>query len=417
MGTDGSSGSRKRFQKKSPNAGSSRDARISTTRSDRRSGDVWLGSTTGLAFEGVCADILEGCGFTVHRMGGTADGGRDIIMWIDRRKVVVECKHQTKPVGRPVVQKLHSAVMTEKAVGGIVIATGGFSSAAEGHIHADMCSGDVLTAIRRMQPNTILLVDSGGLSVLARMAGVSLHQGEDPSTRDTDISDVTGMFAGLKSCPAGATSLMNAKVTSQHIDTCWVAEVRVEQRFHNSSGMLVHKMKKKKTYACGPDGNILDGKLAKKVKKGGDGLPVKRSESPPRNDIIRTAKAECVRNVKYKGGNGSTYVKRCEPTEGHIHVNFHPIGVLRTTVELKFLRTKYKWDMPWDKEIACKACGKPKGVLKPLLICNECGRVVHVRTCGGECGRCKKTICDSCAVKRKKIIKTSRLCVDCISSD
>ncbi|MCE2507752.1 MAG: hypothetical protein J4G04_00370 [Nitrosopumilaceae archaeon] len=176
-------------------------------------------------------------------------------------------------------------------------------------------------------------------------------------------------------------------------------------------------MKKKKTYACGPDGNILDGKLAKKVKKGGDGLPVKRSESPPRNDIIRTAKAECVRNVKYKGGNGSTYVKRCEPTEGHIHVNFHPIGVLRTTVELKFLRTKYKWDMPWDKEIACKACGKPKGVLKPLLICNECGRVVHVRTCGGECGRCKKTICDSCAVKRKKIIKTSRLCGDCISSD
>ncbi|MCE2507751.1 MAG: restriction endonuclease [Nitrosopumilaceae archaeon] len=81
---------------------------------------MWLGSTTGLAFEGVCADILEGCGFTVHRMGGTGDGGRDIIMWIDRRKVVVECKHQTKPVGRPVVQKLHSAVMTEKAVGGVV---------------------------------------------------------------------------------------------------------------------------------------------------------------------------------------------------------------------------------------------------------------------------------------------------------
>jgi len=352
----------------------------------------------------------------VRRIGGTADGGRDIIMWIDRGKVVVECKHQAKSVGRPVVQKLHSAVMTERAVGGIVIATGGFSSAAEGHTHANICSGDALTAIRRMQPNNILLVDSGGLSALARVAGVNLHQGEDPSIRDIDISGVTGMFAGLRSCPAGATSLMDAKATSQHIDTCWVAEVRVEQRFHNSAGMLVHKMKKKKTYACGPDGGILNGKLAKKVKNGGDGLPVKRGEPPPRNGIIRTAKAECVKNVKYKGGNGATYVKRCEPTEGHIHVKFHPIGVLRTTVELKFLRTIYKWDIPWDKEITCKACGKPKGVLKPLLICNECGRVVHVRTCGGECSMCKKTICDSCAVKQKRIIKTSRLCSDCLPS-
>ena len=113
--------------KKSSGTRSTLNTRTSTTRSGSRSGDVWLGSTTGLEFEGVCADILEGCGFRVRRMGGTADGGRDIIMWNNRGKVVVECKHQTKPVGRPVVQKLHSAVVTEKAVGGIVIATGGFS--------------------------------------------------------------------------------------------------------------------------------------------------------------------------------------------------------------------------------------------------------------------------------------------------
>ena len=402
--------------KKSSGTRSTLNTRTSTIRSGSRSGDVWLGSTTGLEFEGVCADILEGCGFRVRRMGGTADGGRDIIMWNNRGKVVVECKHQAKPVGRPVVQKLHSAVVTEKAAGGIVIATGGFSSDAKGHTQAYMCSGEALATISRIRQDTILLVDNDGLSALARVAGMNLHAEEDPSTRDTDISSVTGMFAGLRSYPAEATSLMNAKVMGHDVDTCWVAEARVEQGFHNSAGMLVHKMKKKKTYACGPDGNILDGKLAKKVKKGGDGLPVKTKVEPSRNDVIKATKTECVKSVKYKGGNGATYVKRCEPTEGHIHVKFHPVGILRTAVELKFLRTKYRLNMPWDKEIACKACGKPKGMFKPLLICNECGRVVHVKKCGGECGRCKKTLCDSCAVKQKGIIKTTRFCSDCLSS-
>ena len=133
--------------------------------------NVWLGSTSGLEFEEVCADIFGKCGFATKKIGGTADGGRDVLIWNDSGKVVVECKHHAKPVGRPVVQKLHSAVMTENAVGGVLISTGGFSAESVGHPHA-RSSPNALNAVRHVRSNDIILVDLDGLRLLARDANV-----------------------------------------------------------------------------------------------------------------------------------------------------------------------------------------------------------------------------------------------------
>jgi restriction system protein len=60
------------------------------------------------------------------------DEGRDLIAYNPDGSIrlVVECKHQRSAVGRPVVQKLHSAVLTCGATHGMVLTTSRFSPGA-----------------------------------------------------------------------------------------------------------------------------------------------------------------------------------------------------------------------------------------------------------------------------------------------
>jgi len=73
-----------------------------------------LDDLSGFEFEDVMEDVFRNLGFeNVRQAERTADEGRDVIMEevVDgtRRAIIVECKH-TGTVGRPVVQKLHSAI-------------------------------------------------------------------------------------------------------------------------------------------------------------------------------------------------------------------------------------------------------------------------------------------------------------------
>jgi HJR/Mrr/RecB family endonuclease len=96
-----------------------------------------LDDLSGFEFEDVTEDIFRNLDYeNVRQAERTADEGRDILMEevVDgtRRGVVVECKH-TGTVGRPVVQKLHSAIATFNFDGpkrGMVVTTGQFTGPA-----------------------------------------------------------------------------------------------------------------------------------------------------------------------------------------------------------------------------------------------------------------------------------------------
>ena len=98
-----------------------------------------LDELTGLEFEEVMVEVFRHQGYRdVQQAVRTADEGRDVTMVDDSAPgepvgVVVECKH-TDTVGRPVVQKLHSAVTTHDYDGprrGMVATTGRFTGPAE----------------------------------------------------------------------------------------------------------------------------------------------------------------------------------------------------------------------------------------------------------------------------------------------
>jgi len=78
-----------------------------------------LDELSGYEFEEKMVRVFEKLGYrNVHQLPKSGDKGRDIVMEEDDgTAVVVECKH-TETVGRPVVQKLHSATTTYSHSGG-----------------------------------------------------------------------------------------------------------------------------------------------------------------------------------------------------------------------------------------------------------------------------------------------------------
>lgn len=83
-------------------------------------------------FEYYVADLYHLMGYKTKVTSRTNDGGKDIIMWKDGRKSVVEVKLYAikKPIGRPMIQKLHSAMIDSEADEAIFVTTSYFTKQA-----------------------------------------------------------------------------------------------------------------------------------------------------------------------------------------------------------------------------------------------------------------------------------------------
>lgn len=127
---------------------------------------IHLDMIDGFGFERACADIFAGAGLGhVEQLGGGgADGGIDLLIrGRDGSLTAVECKHHPNgSIGRPIVQKLHSAVISSGASRGIVVTTGRFTEDAKAHAE------ELSRTVR------ISLFDRSHLADLADRAGIRL---------------------------------------------------------------------------------------------------------------------------------------------------------------------------------------------------------------------------------------------------
>ena len=66
------------------------------------------------------------------------DGGKDIIMYNDAGKVFVECKrYNNKAISKEQIQKLHSAIVHEKAYKGVFVTTSHFTKTCYSYARAE----------------------------------------------------------------------------------------------------------------------------------------------------------------------------------------------------------------------------------------------------------------------------------------
>lgn len=78
-------------------------------------------------FETMVCNLYRALGYDVKQTRAVGDGGRDAVMTKDGFTELLEVKLQSTKVGRPALQKFHSAMITDDAVLGHFVAPGGFS--------------------------------------------------------------------------------------------------------------------------------------------------------------------------------------------------------------------------------------------------------------------------------------------------
>ncbi|MEF8937104.1 MAG: restriction endonuclease [Halovenus sp.] len=389
-----------------------------------------LDELSGFEFEEVMEDVFRNLGYeNVRQSDRGADVGRDILMeeTVDgiRNAVVVECKH-TDSVGRPVVQKLHSAVATYDYDGpkrGVVATTGHFTGPAKEYARNLQANGD---------PHEIELLDGDDLRTLADEIGLDLYNGRieilcDETLRPYDPT--RGVDAPVE---VAFQDIENIHPDSLPGPEHWVVfepfvriRADLESVFETGAG-LIHSIDQTDELVVQADGDgpriprsgiqrlvrtNLDAAVdldESSFEETFDDLSVERfgqTETEYKEWSVDRLRRKHTTTVQYTGDNNVTYRKECEPNLSDISVqSIRPVYLprVRSRLELGEYAYPYEYYAAGPSRLAledgirrCKQCGETDD--SPYTYCENCGSVncpEHTKTerLVGE------PVCTGCAV-------------------
>ncbi|CKG33854.1 restriction endonuclease [Bacillus paranthracis] len=108
-------------------------------------------------FEYFVADVFRSLGYKVQVTSSSNDGGKDIILYKGNEMKFVEVKRYTKnSIGRPFIQKLHSAIVDADAVGGYFVTLSNFNKNARQYAankNIELIDGDKLLHMMDLETN------------------------------------------------------------------------------------------------------------------------------------------------------------------------------------------------------------------------------------------------------------------------
>ena len=397
---------------------------------------VSLEKYDGYKFEKLCATILEKAGYgkaTLTPKSG--DGGKDIIISSKNGDVIyVECKHHPDTtIGRPVIQKLHSAMITGKADSGIVVTSGRFSTDAENYV--------------RQNRIPIKLIDINLLSSISKKVGIQLYQNNAPIKISgypipprSNVETCIERYLSQKyiSAPLPVKDIINFK--NGHVRKQPVYECYYDIDFTIKSPTYVLK------HDCSSKNRILiDGRTGKiypefqtsiinksqkvdysKLNSGAwkeyvDDFQI--SETTLRKNLLAIIKEKHTDTIRYVGNNNVEYSKTGSPSNRDIDIyNIEQVFVPNLAVDICIENSKYKVRNCYSNNNTlyipevldvCGVCGKK---IDTGVICNDCGSFVHnprsLDSHSFVCSNCGKTICRKCTY----IANGKRVCLDCAES-
>ena len=397
-----------------------------------------LDDLSGFEFEDLMEDVFRTLGYeNVRQAAKTADEGRDVVMEevVDgtRRAVVVECKH-TGTVGRPVVQKLHSAVATFDFDGpkrGMVVTTGRFTGPAEEYAERLRRNDD---------PYPIQLLDGEDLREVADEVGLDLYNGRieilceetlRPSDPAADVdAPVREAFRDVGNVDAADLPEPHSQVTFRPVvaiaaDTNAVFEtsVGVIHRIDDRTRFVVHAERGRPKVADGAVATLvvenrhatvdLD---AEQFAMTFDTVEERRfgqTQTEYKEWAVERLRNHHTTTVTYTGDNNVTYNKTCEPNRSDISVqSIEPVYLpeVRQTTELQGYSYPYEYHAAGPSRVTledgihqCVHC-EASGVGESYTYCPNCGAIAcdgHVETERLE----GEPVCTGCAVTERFALK------------
>lgn len=402
---------------------------------------VYLDTIDGFEFENLCTKIFERLKWgRIEHIGFVKDGGRDIVIHLPQGgSIVIECKHQPNTsIGRPIVQKLHSAVISSGAIKGIVITTGKFSS-------------DAIEHAKTISTKTpIELMDIHGITDLAERAQIKILF----STNYSPIlcfpaSDIPGLeqklnpiLSRFQSSPEMASEIIQIIPNSLKLEAKYIVKYDIDQDFTTGAG-LIHSLHEHNSTLIldAEDGSRMDPMYVSFLSNASliepANIPVLACPTMRTNfKLDKTTLTKMVKNqlirahtktISYRGRNNQNYRKTCEPGERSIAIkDIKQVLLPRYDLIMKALKTQYNCSLIQnDSQVNlistdlfdCRICNET--VTKKTLLCNTCGNITHgpkfFRAHGFTCRNCHKTICRNCTYWTRRFLFFKKiLCEACV---
>ena len=397
-----------------------------------------LDELSGFEFEDLTEDVFRNLGYeNVRQAEKTADEGRDVMMEevVDgtRRGIVVECKH-TATVGRPVVQKLHSAIATFDFDGprrGMVVTTGRFTSPAQEYAERLRRNDD---------PYPIELIDGEDLREIADEIGLNLYNGRieilcEETLRPYDAAadvdaPVREAFREVENIDAAELPTAHSRVRFRPVvavtaDTNSVFEtsVGVIHRIDDRTRFVVHADRGHPRVADDAVATLVTENLhaavdldADRFEKSFDEIDERRfgqTQTEYKTWAVDRLRDHHTTTVTYTGDNNVTYTKTCEPNRSDVSVqSIEPVYLpeVRQTTDLGEYSYPYEYYAAGPSRVTrgdgirrCVHC-EASGVGGTYTYCPNCGAIAcnsHTKTERVE----QEPVCTGCAVTERFALK------------
>ena len=397
-----------------------------------------LDELSGFEFEDVMEDVFRNLGYeNVRQAPRRADEGRDVVMEevVDgtRRAVVVECKH-TATVGRPVVQKLHSAIATFDYDGpkrGMVVTTGEFTGPAREYA-ADLERTD--------DPYPIELVGGRDLREIADEVGLDLYNGRieilcEETLRPVDptgdvgtpvreaFRDVENVSPAAVPDPTAHVSFQPVVVVAARTNAVFETSVGVIHRVDETNTLVVHADRSRPRILEGDIGRLVRENLRRTVEldeesfgEAFDEVDVNRfgqTETEYKEWAVDRLRAYHTTTVTYTGDNNVTYERTCEPTQSDVSVQSITavyLPEIRQTTRLQGYAYDYEYYAAGPSRVTvddgirrCVHCDDDAA--ETYTYCPNCGSIncgSHVETERLE----DEPVCTGCAVTERFALAT-----------
>ena len=362
-----------------------------------------LDDLSGFEFEELMVEVFRHQGYRdVRQAVRTADEGRDVTMIDDGGPgepvgVVVECKH-TATVGRPVVQKLHSAVTThdyDGPVRGMVATTGRFTSPAEEYAERVSAAPDDID---------IDLLDGRELREIGESIGMDLYSGRIEVLCEETLPPPTDVETVVEERSAAAARVENLArddlpepAATLSFAPSLLVETEVDATFETTVG-VIHSVFERERLAVSADRegpSLLNGGISRLIaddssprvplpepdgenrEDGSVGVDPRyadveirrfgRTESEYVDWVVDRQRDRHERTVRYTGDNNVTYTKTCTPRSADVRVlDVDPVYLphATTTTELGEYEYEHGFVTNGDERLilrnefdACVHCG------------------------------------------------------------
>lgn len=397
-----------------------------------------LDSLDGHQFENAVGELFEAEGYEVEMGSRVNDKGRDLILRRSGSIAVVECKHYIGTVGRPVVQKLNSAISTlAGARFGFVVTSGTFSKEAKDYIKEIYHSTQIEIELIDF-PQLVARGQSVQMHFVSQFRGNAIHfylpwRDEGP-IKETFRHFISSIHSHPRSPLESIKRVSCAQMTTPLVKISYA----LNKDFYASQRLLYTAIESGH-YLYFADGETLPEKESSLWSSMSEMiLPLNTPLDPPApsyfsanlerlsEGVAQAVAHENSKVIHYEGKNHRPYQKNCQVNKEDVITSPQRILVRQWNFNFTVANKSYflrLGDLP-QSEIPFTAQDgfrfELSNTLEPLVLCNDCGDLVpkelntFVRT-WSQCCACQKTLCKThiWRLPRFEVLPWSPYCSKC----